>query len=145
MNISTRQSHRCRRQTYGYREIRLGGGISWETGMDINTQLQIRKSESVSRSVVSASATPWTAARQAPLSMEFSRRECWSGLPFPFPGDLPNPGIKPTSPVLADDFFTIWGTREQITDKDLLPSMGTLQSSVMAYTGKQSKNEWTYV
>ena len=107
MNISTRQSHRCRRQTYGYREIRLGGGISWETGMDINTQLQIRKSESVSRSVVSASATPWTAARQAPLSMEFSRRECWSGLPFPFPGDLPNPGIKPTSPVLADDFFTI--------------------------------------
>ena len=49
-------------------------------------------------------ATPWTVARQAPLSMEFSRQEYWSGLPFPIPGDLPNPGIKPTSlssPVLA--------------------------------------------
>ena len=43
---------------------------------------------------------PWTVAHQAPLSMEFSRRGyCWSGLPFPPPGDLPNPGIKPASPV----------------------------------------------
>ena len=41
--------------------------------------------------------TPWTAARQAPLSMGFSRQEYWSGLPFPSPGDLPDPGIKPTS------------------------------------------------
>ena len=40
--------------------------------------------------------TPWTAAYlQAPLSMGFSRQECWSGVPFPFPGDLPDPGIKP--------------------------------------------------
>ena len=49
-------------------------------------------------------ATPWTVARQAPLSMGFSRREYWSGLPFPPPGDLPDPGIKPrslTSPALA--------------------------------------------
>ena len=50
-------------------------------------------------------ATPWTGARQAPLSMEFSRQESWSGLPFPPPGDLPNPGIKPTSPALAGGFF----------------------------------------
>jgi len=42
-------------------------------------------------------ATPWTAAHQAPLSMEFSREEYWSGLPFPSPGDLPNPGIEPVS------------------------------------------------
>ena len=42
----------------------------------------------------------------APLSMEFSRQEYWSGLPFPFPGALPNPGIKPGSPVLAGGFFT---------------------------------------
>ena len=42
-------------------------------------------------------ATPWTVARQAPLSMGFSRPEYWSGLPCPPPGDLPNPGIKPTS------------------------------------------------
>ena len=39
------------------------------------------------------SATPWTVARRAPLSMEFSRQESWSGLPFPIPGDLPNPGV----------------------------------------------------
>ena len=47
-----------------------------------------------SHSVVSNSfATPWTVARQAHLSVGFPRREYWSGLPFPFPGDLPNPGI----------------------------------------------------
>ena len=44
-------------------------------------------------------AAPWTVARQAPLSMGFSRKEYWSGLPFPSPRDLPNPGIKPTFPV----------------------------------------------
>ena len=50
----------------------------------------------------------WTAARQAPLSMGFSRQEYWSGLPFPTPGNLPNPGMEPTSPVspaLAGRFF----------------------------------------
>ena len=41
----------------------------------------------------------WTVASQAPLSMRFSRQECWSGLPFISPGALPDPGIKPTSPV----------------------------------------------
>ena len=45
-------------------------------------------------------ATPWTVARQAPLSMGFSRQEYWIGLPFPSPGNLPNPGIKPGSPAL---------------------------------------------
>ena len=44
--------------------------------------------------------TPWTVAYQAPLSMEFSRQEYWNGLPFPSPGDLPDPGIEPRSPVL---------------------------------------------
>ena len=48
-------------------------------------------------------ATPWTAARQAPLSMGFSRQEYWSGLPFPSPGDLPDPGIEPGSPALQAD------------------------------------------
>jgi len=47
--------------------------------------------------------TPWTAAGQAPLSMEFSMHEHWSGLPCPPPGDLPNPGIKPRSPALQAD------------------------------------------
>ena len=62
-----------------------------------------------SRSVVSDSAIPWTVAHQAPLSMEFSRQEYWNGLPFPTPGDLPDPGIKLVSvesPSLAGRFFT---------------------------------------
>ena len=45
-------------------------------------------------------ATAWTVARQAPLSMGFPKQEYWSGLPFTLPGDLPNPGIEPTSPTL---------------------------------------------
>ena len=52
---------------------------------------------------------PWTVARQAPQTMEFSRQEYWSGLPFPTPGDLPDPGMEPTSPLsstLAGGFFT---------------------------------------
>ena len=48
-------------------------------------------------------ATPWTVAYQAPPSVGFSRQEYWSGLPFPSPGDLPNPGIEPGSPVLQAD------------------------------------------
>ena len=54
-------------------------------------------------------APPWTIALQALLSMKFSKQEYWSGLPFPPPGDLPNPGIKPEfpmSPALAGRFFT---------------------------------------
>ena len=60
-------------------------------------------------------AVPWTVAHQAPLSMGFSRQEYWSALPFPFPGNLSNPGIEPTflmSPALAGEFFTTnttWG------------------------------------
>ena len=49
--------------------------------------------------------TPWTVARQASLSMGFSRQEYWSGLPFPSLGDLPNPGIEPESPALQADFL----------------------------------------
>ena len=45
----------------------------------------------------------WTVAYQAPPSMGFSRQECWSGLPFPSPGDLPDPGIEPRSPTLQAD------------------------------------------
>ena len=52
-----------------------------------------------SLSVVSSSATPWTEARQASLSMGFPRQEYWSGLPFPFPGGLSDPGMEPVSPT----------------------------------------------
>ena len=51
-------------------------------------------------------ATPWTVAYQAPPSMGFSRQEYWSGLPFPSPGDLPNPGIEPGSPEFQADALT---------------------------------------
>ena len=52
-------------------------------------------------------AMPWTVARKAPLLMGFSRQEYWSGLPFPSPEDLPNPGIEPRSPALqADSLLT---------------------------------------
>ena len=63
------------------------------------------ENETVSHSVVSNSLRPHglTEACQVPLSMEFSRQEYWSGLPFPFLGDLPNPGIKPRSPALQAD------------------------------------------
>ena len=54
-------------------------------------------------SSVRLGATPWTVAYQAPLSMGFSRQECWSGLPFPSPGGLPDPGIEPRSPALQAD------------------------------------------
>ena len=57
--------------------------------------------------------TPWTVARQAPLSMGFSRQEYWSGVPRPPPGDPPNPGIEPTSlesPLLTGGFFTTSAT-----------------------------------
>ena len=59
--------------------------------------------------------TLWTVAHQTPLSMVFSKQECWSGLPCHLPGDLPNSGIKPTSlmyPALAGGFFTTCATWE---------------------------------
>ena len=56
-------------------------------------------------SIVPDSATLWTVICQAPLSMGFPRQEYWSGLPFPSPGHLPNPGIKLASPALAGGFF----------------------------------------
>ena len=61
----------------------------------------------VTLSVVSDSATPWTGACQAPLSVEFSRQEYWSGWPFPFPGDHPDPEIEPGSPSITGGVLTI--------------------------------------
>ena len=62
--------------------------------------------------------TPWTVARQAPLSMGFSRQEYCSGLPFPSPGNLPDSGIKPASLALAGGFFTTIATWEvQVNQK----------------------------
>ena len=57
-------------------------------------------------SFVQLFGTPWAVARQAPLSVGFPRQEFWSGLPFPSPGDPPDPGVQPKSPALANGFFT---------------------------------------
>ena len=63
-----------------------------------------RKVKSLSR--VRLFVTPWTVAHQAPPSMGFSRQEYWSGLPFPSPGHLPDPGLEPRSPALQADVLT---------------------------------------
>ena len=60
--------------------------------------------QSLSR--VQLSVIPWSVAHQAPLTVEFSKQKYWSGLPFPSPGELPDPGIKPASPALASGLFT---------------------------------------
>ena len=59
-------------------------------------------------------ATPWTVAHQAPLSMGFSRQEYRSGLPFPSPGDLPDPGIEPKSTCVVGRRFNFWATRDAL-------------------------------
>ena len=83
------------------------------TGLGIISISRLREVASLSTqslcgpaySVVSDSASLWTVARQAPLSIRFFRQENWSGLPFPSPGELPDPGIEPMSPALQADAF----------------------------------------
>ena len=82
--------------------------LGWEQSFK-----QKKWSKSVSHSVVSDFLWPaWTVARQAPLSMEFSRQEYWSGLPFPSPGDLPNPRDRTQVSCIKGRFFTNWAVRE---------------------------------
>ena len=77
-----------------------------------------------SRSVVSNSATPWTVAHQAPPSPGFSRQEYWSGLSFPSPGDLPDPGIEPRSPALQADALTSEPPGKPLSCGDTVPISG---------------------
>ena len=68
-----------------------------------------------SHSVVSDSAIPWAVAHHGsvvPLSMEFSRQAYWTGLPLPYPENLPDPGIEPASPASVGGFFTNYATWE---------------------------------
>ena len=71
-------------------------------------------------------ATPWTIACQAPLSVGYSRQEYWSGLPFPSPGDLPNPGIEPRPPALQADSLPpeLQGKPWSLLIRVLIPSQG---------------------
>ena len=84
------------------RKVILTYATTWVNLKDIKQSeiSQSQKDKHYSLSRVRLFATPCTLAYQAPLSMGFSRQECWSGLPFPSPGDLPDPGIKPGSPTL---------------------------------------------
>ena len=73
---------------------------------DITYMWNLKKEKKVKLlSHVQLCATPWTVAYHAPPSMEFSRQEYWSGLPFPSPGDLPDPGIKPRSSTLRQMLY----------------------------------------
>ena len=80
----------------------------WEPGASEHSVLLTEKVVAVVQSLshVRLIAAPWTAACQATLSIGFPRQEYWSELPFPSPGDLPNPGIKAEFPALAGEFFT---------------------------------------
>ena len=72
--------------------------------------------------------TPWTVASRAPLSMGFSRQEYWSGLPFPPPRDLSNPGIEPTSPALQVGSFLPYPPRIRRP-----PVLGTVSAQVLGW------------
>ena len=102
-----------------------------------STKIQLLfKGKVKSLSCVRLFATSWTAAHQAPPSVGFFRQEYWNGLPFPSPGDLPDPGIKPRSPALQADiltsepptlsqfFFTVdWEISDKISCRERLNSI----------------------
>ena len=97
------RSFQTRNQT-GVSCIAGGFFTSWATRTITICNLALYfPSEMKSLSRVRLFATPWTVAYQAPQSMGFSRQECWSGLPFPSPGGLPDPGIEPRSPTMQAD------------------------------------------
>ena len=78
-------------------------GQRGDGGMGTREELKMGRKKVKSLSRVRFFAAPWTIAHQTPPSMEFSRQEYWSGLPFPSPGDLPDPGIEPGSPAMQAD------------------------------------------
>ena len=86
---------------YGGSKITADGDCSHEIKRHLKVKVKVK-----SLSCVRLFATPWTVAYQASPSMGFSRQEYWSGLPFPSPGDLPDPGIEPRSPTLEADALT---------------------------------------
>ena len=88
-------------------------------------------------SCVQLLATLWTMAHQAPLRMVLSRQECWNGLPFPPLDDIPNPGIEPQSPVLANRFFTAELSRNCLVGLNLI--MWVLKSTLPGWDGGKRK------
>ena len=92
-----------------------GTWSSWMSPFSISFPKHYWKLTHISLSHVRLFETPWSVAHQAPLSMGFSRQEYWSGLAFPPPGDLSDPGIKLRSPTLQAD-SNLWATREAHTE-----------------------------
>ena len=100
-------------------------------------------------SYVELFATPWTVACQATLSMEFSRQVYWSGLPFSLSGDLPNPGLEPTSPCLLhcrQVLYPLWvgkipWRRERLPTPVFLPGEFHGQSSLVGYSSPWDHSE----
>ena len=95
-----------------------------------------------SRSVMSDSATPWTVAYQAPPSMGFSKPECWSGLPFPSPGDFPDPGIKPGSPALRADSLPWEPSGKQKVKCYNISLIGAIQQGMHSKRGLDNLQWW---
>ena len=104
----------------------------WNCWLRGNTLKVGNLSPAWSLSCVWLFATLWTVARQAPLFLGFPRQEYWSGVPFPSPGDLPDPGIEPTSPPLAGGLFTA----EPLVKHSLL--LGALKSHYGALMSRLS-------
>ena len=99
---------------------------------------------------MSDSATPWTVGRQAPLSLEFSRQEYWSGLPFSSPGNLPNPGIKPRSPESQADSLSSAPPRKpceymkvNVLDAQSCPTPWTVASQAPLSMGFSRQGHWS--
>ena len=122
-----------------------GHGINWEIGNDI--QALVPHAQSLNP--VQLFVIPWTAAHQAPLAMGFSRQDYWSGLTFPPPRDLPNPGVKPASPVysalaaaVAAKSLQSWPTLYDPIDGSLLgsPVPGILQARTLEWVATSFSN-----
>ena len=120
LTLKSTQSDKC--YNYPLLTERTSRGINWYVasegwsqdstcGLSGYKALNSRKNDILKVKVKSLSrvhlfATPWTVAHQAPPSVGFSRQEYWSGLPFPSPGDLPDPGVEPRFPALQADALT---------------------------------------
>ena len=101
--------------------------LPWQVD-SLQSSHQVKWNEVKSLSHVRLFVTPWIVAHQAPPSMEFSRQEYWSGLPFPSPGDLPDPGVEPGSSALQADALPFEPTGK------LLSHQGSPQNTNMKNT-----------
>ena len=121
--------------------------LNWQQRMLMTIPIYIMFMCAQSLSHVRLFATQATVAHQAPLSMRFSRQECWSGLPFPSPGELLDPGIEPVTlrfPALAGGFLTTSTSWEalQFTSQNLSKSWGIDGSRSLRKWRRRLKYGW---